>query len=364
MMKRVFRFEVRKLLSDRDRLLLITLLFCFACGAGFFVVYHWLGDGSANYHPPYSEAWSPDIERLFETLRDKSYQNYLIAIGKADFPEGSLIHIMPDKDSSWQNYLYYDAMLRIKNTRLWEGYSVRNCLFPSEAGYSDYLFLSTARLFYFQDCMLMFLPVVMCFEIYHVFVRDKAIGFDKNYRHLHVKKSTMFRTRVLFAAIEHLFLFTLMMMVNCVFISGDEMLLFNGETFLTARVVGVFFMREAEMYLCSLSLLFALILISLLLTDKHLYFLVAIPVSALLLLGYPHIHQCTTTSISDTKIRSIPFLNVISSDGFFDDRLVNRLLYPMLAISLLLLFSSLRYPVLEQLQKQKRKPLMSFRLHG
>jgi hypothetical protein len=322
---KALRFEWEKLFHDRSRLVFLLLSLALAIGVIILISFMWLGFANNGGFSAAPKTWNVELAAEYTSQRDYFYDQYLIAIGKT---ESGSVH--QDPAYLWKEYRFYCLLLDHKIPSVYSGYSAAFSIFSLYCGYRDYPFLASSRLFFYQDIVFMAIPLFLAANVYFVLMLDKSAGFEKNYRSLGIKPSSLLSGKILFSVLFLLALIVVFSLFGLVFSSEDVMGVYDGGDWHLIPVVGAYFERWAEIFLLMLPFLALDVFITSFSKHEATYFSFTLPVACVLFPSFADIAYGLSTIVSQPEVASFPFWNMITSDGFLDGNTLSRVGYPLL----------------------------------
>src|SRR5574344_318227 len=301
------RFEFDKLVKDKFRLMIISLLIALIIALLLFITFNWVRSGGNHVFVE----WTSDLETSYIQLKEQAYHNYLDAVAKIG-------ELSIDSKNAWKIYQYFSIILENKNVNFYESFSTNSMLFSIYVYYQDG-YSNVARQLYFQDMCFMVLPLLFAFNIFNTLVKDESTGFDKNYRTYGINKAYLYIGKIIFSFVCFILLVFLFMIVGLVFSSDTKMLIYDGSLYHIDSVSDVYFQRSLLFTVILLAMFVLFIGVGLILKNGKIYYPVSIICSLAFFPLFHYVRGFIESSIDPFPgLIDIPFINVAASDGFLD----------------------------------------------
>jgi len=345
---RGFRYEWERLIHDRRRLVLALLFIAFLISFPIICSFLFLGDGADGNFTP--SIWNAETEARIEQEQAEALLYYKIAIGEAEWPPSWVKTETPlDAALYWYNYQACSFVLSIKTTDFFTGFSITSRLVSNDAGYRNYPYLASSRLFFYQDLSFMLIPILLSLAVHHALLEDRSAGFEKNYRSMGVDPRSLRRGKIVFASSESGAAILLFALVGLVFMRADKMSVYDGSHFFLTSVALVYFERWIILAIVLSPFFLFDLLIASLPKAEHYYLPVALAASLALLPSYSLLTVNMYNNMPQEEVIHYPFYNFLSSDGFRSIGILEVLGWPLLvdlglAVILLLLRRPKRFP--------------------
>jgi hypothetical protein len=326
--KRVFSFELKKILYDKTRLYFAIAIICAVLIIAFLLCFLWMGESNRGNFDT-AKIWNEQVEQKYTDLMNKAYTNYLIASGQLERPSG--IGAVESEEEALREYNYYKFILQIKQADFFLGYSTDHHLFSDSCNYSNYPYLSSSRLLFYQDILFISFPVLIGINVFYIFIYDKSTSFEKNYLMFRLNRTSIFYGKLLFSLFSFFFVLTLFILGGLVFYSPSSMIIYDGLNYHLTSVMSVYFERWLEMSISLLAFLLFDVAFSCLFAKSYLYIPLISLISLGLLPSFSYINESLSNNINQEYLASVSFYNMLTSNGFLDGSAAKRLL-PFLVI--------------------------------
>ncbi|MCI1244585.1 MAG: hypothetical protein LKG11_01315 [Bacilli bacterium] len=323
---RGFRYEWEKLIHDWQRTISLLVLLLFMVAIPLVACFIYMGAGASGVFG--STAWTDETEAHYLDLQSNALLYYEIAIGKAQWPEGSVSFPL-DAAEQWRRYLYFTFVLSVKRIDFYSGFSLSGYPLDPQSGYGNDPHLAASRLFFFQNLAFMAIPVLFAVNVHRVFIEDRSSGFEKNYRSMGVDPNSLFRGKLVFSALSCLGATFFFFLVGLVFIDGEPMAVFDGSFHLTS-VALVYFERWLIMIIV-LSPFFAFDVLVAFLPKSQRYFLtLALGAALSLFPSFGYYSQNLSTSLKQGYLIHFPLYGFLACDGFRSTGVLEVVGWPIL----------------------------------
>ncbi|MCF0113426.1 MAG: hypothetical protein HUJ60_05565 [Bacilli bacterium] len=323
---RTMRYEARKLFHDRGRLFFFLLCLAILVAIAFFLPLIRMGYSSKPYEPNIP-VWSEELAATYRSQMEARLSEYNALMAK-----GTPASIK-DAEEALRQYKRLSFLLDNRIAFYYEGYGANQYVFRHfhNLHYQNFEHLAAVRLFYYQDLIFLFVPLLLVPFVFSVFAHERTTGFDKNVMLLGVNPRPFLLGKAVFSLLFLAAFSLLTFFAGFAFFSTDVIVTWNGSAWYALPAMQAYFERFIEHFLVWLAFLSLDVFLSAI-CPSVIYWILALPVSLSLLPCLIPINENFGNPAASPTIGRIPFLSAVVSDGFADGRFLSDNLFVIILI--------------------------------